>query len=300
MTETQSAANRRGMLALTSGMAAFAVNDALVKLVARAAPVGEVIFLRGLFTLGFLLVALFVLGQVHRIGMAARPLIGLRSVLDGAASALFVAALVHMNIAELSAVVLTSPLLMTAMAVFLYREDVGWRRWAAICVGLIGMLCIVKPAPGEFDVWALAGLGAAAASASRDLITRRLDPAVPALAVSFAGSVGVTLSGLVLGAGETWRPMSASEIGLIAASSLFISIGTYLLVLAFRGVEISVVAPFRYTLLIWAGLAGFLVFGERPDLIAAAGAVLIVGSGLYTLHREAVRRRSLTVPPPAR
>jgi drug/metabolite transporter (DMT)-like permease len=291
MDVSQAGANRRGIICLVTGMAAFAINDALIKLVALHAPVGEAIFLRGLFTLGFLALALIAMRQFGMLRLALRPLVTLRGILDGFASALFVLALVHMNIAELAAVVLTSPLLMTAMAVMFYGELVGWRRWIAIAVGLVGMLFIVKPTAGAFDVWALLGLGAAAASASRDLITRRLDAAIPALAVSFIGSIGVTLSGGVIGLNESWRALSQHEMLLLLGAATFISIGTYLLVLAFRGVEISLVAPFRYTLLIWGGIAGYLAFGERPDIWSVVGAALIVGSGLYTLHREAVRRR---------
>ena len=301
MDVSQAGANRRGIICLVTGMAAFAVNDALVKLVALRAPVGEAIFLRGLFTLGFLALALTAMRQFGMLRLALRPLVTLRGILDGFASALFVLALVHMNIAELAAVVLTSPLLMTAMAVVLFGELVGWRRWIAIAVGLVGTLFIVKPAAGAFDVWALLGLGAAAASASRDLITRRLDAAIPALAVSFIGSIGVTLSGVVIGLNESWRALSANETLLLLCAATFISVGTYLLVLAFRGVEISLVAPFRYTLLIWGGIAGYLAFGERPDIWSVVGAALIVGSGLYTLHREAVRRRAQNPGnPPAR
>lgn len=299
MDVSQTGATRRGILSLTAAMAAFSVNDAIVKLVAKQAPVGEVIFLRGVFTLCFLATALLLLQQWRALTVATRPLITVRALLDGAASALFVIPLVHMNIADLAAIVLTSPLLITVMAVIFYGEVVGWRRWAAISVGLVGTLFIVKPLPGNLDLWALIGLGAAMASASRDLITRRIDPAIPALAVSFVGSIGVTLSGLVVGMNESWRILSGTETLLTVVSAAFISIGTYFLVHAFRGVEISVVAPFRYTLLIWSGLAGFILFGERPDSWSLFGAALIVGSGLYTLHREAVRRRSVQAPPTA-
>ena len=86
---------------------------------------------------------------------------------------------------------------------------------------------------------------------------------------------------------------------LLAGASAFFSIGMYLLVFAFRGVELSVVSPFRYTLLLWGVIAGYLILGEVPDVWSFVGAAIIVGSGIYTLHREAVRRRNLTgdIPP---
>jgi drug/metabolite transporter (DMT)-like permease len=180
------------------------------------------------------------------------------------------------------------------LSVFLFKEVVGWRRWTAIVVGLMGTLFIVKPAPGSFDAWALLGLGCACASATRDLITHRLDSKIPTLAIGLAASVAVMLSGILLGLNEQWRMPTGRELALLSGSGALFSVGMYLLVLAFRSGEISVVSPFRYTLLLWGVIAGFLILGEIPDIWTYCGAALIVGSGIYTLHREAVRRRNLT------
>jgi drug/metabolite transporter (DMT)-like permease len=199
-----------------------------------------------------------------------------------------------MKIANVAAIALTAPLIMTALAVVFYQEDVGWRRWLAVVVGLIGTLFIVKPASSAFDLWAIVPLGAALGGAARDLLTRRIDPRIPSLAISFVGSVAVTLAGLMIGISEHWRAPAPGEWALIAIAGLFLGLGTWLLLLAFRNVEISTVAPFRYTLLIWIGIAGYLAFSEIPDGWSIFGAALIVSSGLYMLHREAIRRRDLT------
>ena len=102
-----------------------------------------------------------------------------------------------------------------------------------------------------------------------------------------------------MGLFEEWRPMALYDVGMLAISAAFVATGHYLIVIAFRGVDVAAIAPFRYTLLIWAGICGYLAFGEVPDRFAIAGSVLIVGSGLYALHREVVRRRTLAaaVPP---
>lgn len=296
---TSLAANRRGMLALTFAMAAYAVNDTFVKLVARDLPVGEVIFLRGVLSVLFLFAAVAVSGALRTIAAALKPLVLLRALFDALATVLFIAALVHMKIADLSAVILTSPLIMTAISAFAFGDAVGWRRWSAIGVGLTGTLFIVKPS-AALDIWAIVGLGAALFAAGRDLTTRRIDPAIPTLAVSVYGAVAVMLSGIAVGATETWS-MPATEQWLgIAIAAFFLGIGTYLVVMAFRGVDIPAVAPFRYTLLIWMGSCGYLAFGEIPDRWSVVGAALIALSGLYALHREVVRKRDLTartVPP---
>jgi drug/metabolite transporter (DMT)-like permease len=292
-------ANRRGMFALAGAMAVFAINDMILKLIAQHYPLGEVLTVRGLIASA--LVALFLVGsgQVFALRMASRPIILARTALDGAAMVLFTTALINMPLAELSAINLVSPLIITAMAVIFFREEVGWRRWAAISIGFIGTLFIVKPTPSAFNAWALLGIACAFAGASRDIITRRLDPRIPTLVISLMAAAGSAVIGAIMGLFEQWRPMALHDVGMLAISAAFVSIGHFLIVVAFRGVDVAAIAPFRYTLLIWAGICGYLAFGELPDRPAIFGSALIVGSGLYALHREVVGRRTTAadVPP---
>jgi drug/metabolite transporter (DMT)-like permease len=292
-------ANRRGMFALAGAMAAFAVNDTLIKITAQRYALGEVITVRGL--IATVMVGAFVVGMGHLGALRfvfGRMVLG-RTVLDGAAMILFTTALIHMPLAELSAINLVSPLIITALAVIFFAEEVGWRRWSAIIVGFAGTLLIVKPTAGNFNAWALLGIVCAFAGASRDVVTRRLDPAIPSLVISFMAAIGSAIFGAMMGLFEQWRPMALYDVGMLAISAAFVAIGHFLIVIAFRGVDVAAIAPFRYTLLIWAGVCGYLAFGEVPDRFAIAGSTLIVGSGLYALHREVVRRRTLAaaVPP---
>jgi len=298
---SQSAANRRGMIALTFGMAAYTVNDSFVKLVARELPFGEVLFLRGSLVLLILGAVLGATGALHHIVPAAKPAVLWRALFDALGTLFFIAALVNMYIADLSAVVMTAPLMLTALAAIMLGEAIGWRRWAAIAVGLAGTLFIVKPGAGAFDAWALAGIASALFSAGRDLTTRRIDPSIPSLAIGLYGTFLVTLLGAGIGMTESWSMPNLLQWTQLGIASAFLGLGTYLVVHAFRGVEIAAVAPFRYTLLIWMGIAGYVAFGEIPDRWALVGATLIALSGLYALHREAVRRRELaaTAIPPA-
>jgi drug/metabolite transporter (DMT)-like permease len=179
-------------------------------------------------------------------------------------------------------------------------DHVGWRRWSAVGIGLAGTLFIVNPGVGAFDAWAIAGLAASLFAAARDLATRRIDPTIPSLIVGLYGAVAVTACGAAIGVTERWTAPNFEQWTSLAIAAAFLGLGTWLVVLAFRRVEIPAVAPFRYTLLIWMGIAGYVGFGEVPDRWALIGAGLIALSGLYTLHREAVRRRELTaqtVPP---
>jgi len=293
---SQARANRRGIVAILAATACFTTNDAAVKLVARTTPVGEVLFVRGLIACLLVGSVLAALGRVANLRLALNQLVLARSGLEALAALFFTSALIHMPLAELSTVVLVSPLIITALSVVLFGEIVGWRRWSAITVGFIGTLFVVKPTPSTFDAWALLGLLCALTSASRDLITRRLRRGIPSIIVSFMSAVSVTLAGALLGLWEAWRILIWSEIGLLALSAVFLAAGNYLVVLAFREGEISAVSPFRYSLLVWAGIAGYLVFGELPDHWAFCGALLIVGSGIYALHRETIRRRESAQP----
>ena len=112
--------------------------------------------------------------------------------------------------------------------------------------------------------------------------------------IAFMGSIAILTVGLLFAPTEQWHGVPAGDIALLAMAAVFVGIATYLMTLAFRGVEISVVAPFRYSYLITSAVAGYLVFSEVPDAWSVVGTMLIVASGLYALHREAVRRRDIT------
>lgn len=285
--------NRRGVIAIVAGTAAFTGNDTIVKVVARDFPLGEVLAVRGVMTTVLVGAVLVFLGHFTRLPLALNRLVLTRSALEALAALSFTTALLHMRLADLSTIVLISPLIITALAVIFFSESVGWRRWTAITVGFIGSLFIIKPTPAAFDAWALLGVLCASATACRDLITRRLDPGIPSIIVSFMSAVAVMLAGFVLGLWEQWRLMPPSYIGLLAAGAVLLALGNFLVVLAFRGVDIAAIAPFRYAILLWASILGYAVFGEIPDRWSAVGSALIVGSGIYALHRERIRGRAI-------
>jgi len=287
------------MLALMGAMAAFAVNDMVMKLTAQRYALGEVITVRGAIATVLVGSIMLAMGKITTLRYVS-PLVLSRTMFDGLAMVLFTTALIHMPLAELSAINLVSPLIITAAAVVFFKEEVGWRRWTAIAVGFLGTLLIIRPTPGAFNAWALLGVATAFAGVARDMITRLLDPRIPSIMISFLAAFGSMLIGPVMGLAEQWRAMALFDVGMLAISAAFVASGHMLVVIAFRGhIDVAAIAPFRYTLLIWAGICGYLAFGELPDRFAIAGSLLIVTSGLYALHREVVRRRSVaaSVPP---
>ena len=288
--------NKRGIVALISGCALFTVNDTLTKLTALVYPTGEVMFFRALVCLVLIGAGVVYAHGFLRIERAVQPMVILRALLDASANITFVLALSHMRIADLLAINLVSPLLLTMLLAFFFREPVGWRRWTAILVGFAGTLLIVKPSPASFNIWALVAFGSATSSALRDLATRRIDPSVPTLAISFVSvvAVAVTTPLMALVFEEDWSLTSQKYLIFIGVAALFLSAGSTFAVSAFRNVDISVVAPFRYSLLLWGALSGYFVFGEVSDVQSAGGSLLIAGSGLYSLHRERVRHRQVS------
>ncbi len=287
-------ANQRGIAAITGCMASYSVNDGLVKEILQSYPAGQVIFVRGLMTIVLIGAAVMAFGHAQALRKAMTGQVASRSFCDGISTACFIAALAHMPMANLAAVLQIAPLLITALSVVFYRESVGWRRWIAIAVGFAGALLIVKPTPSAFDIWALVGVGAALSAALRELQNRRIGADVPTLVIAFWGVVGITLFGGLFSLFAPWRMFAAGDLIQLFVASIFVAVATYLMALGFRGVDLSVVAPFRYSYLITSAIAGYVMFRELPDGWSVAGAALIAASGLYALHREAVRRRQLT------
>lgn len=288
--------NKRGVFALTFACALVTINDTIAKSTALIYPPSEVLFIRGVVSTTCIAIVLICAHRLSWIFNAIKPIVILRATLDAAANTAFILALTHMRLADLVAINLVSPLLVTMLSAFFFREPIGWRRWMAILVGLTGMLFIAKPGANAFDVWAFAALAAATASSLRDITNRRIETQTPTLAISFVSMIAATLSGPILAfaTSEEWNLIAPKYLGFIGIAALVLSVSTPFAVSAFRNVDISIVAPFRYTLLIWGALAGYLVFNEVPDRWSLFGFLLIVGSGIYTLHRERVRHREVS------
>ena len=221
-----------------------------------------------------------------------------RSVFDGLSTVCFITALVHMKLADVAAVLQIAPLIITALSVMLSTgEAVGWRRWTAIGVGFVGALFVVKPTPvgvrrlGAGRRWPRRCPRRCARSP-----TRRIGRGVPVMVIAFMGlGRHHAVRRACSPSSEEWRMFETGDLVQLLASPRCSSASPSIsMVLGFRDVDLSVVAPFRYSYLITSAIGGYLVFGELPDRWSVVGALLIVGSGLYALHREAVRRRKLT------
>jgi drug/metabolite transporter (DMT)-like permease len=290
----------KGGVYMAIAMASFVSNDTLVKLLSPELPVGTLIFWRGVFASLILLAALCINGSLPHLPMAASPKVVLRSLTDGIATILFITALVHMPIANLTSISHAAPLVVTALAAIFLKEHVGWRRTTAILVGFLGVLLITRPSSGGFDRYALMGVGVVAGVALRDILTRRIPSSVPALVVAFANSALVVAAAFVLAQIEGGLEMPRwHQLLHLVAAGVFLSLGYLFMVQTLRFADISASASIRYTGVLWALLSGIVVFGEIPHRLALVGIVLIVASGIYTLHRESKLKRLKAAQTPA-
>lgn len=295
--------NTRGALFMSVAMAAFTFNDACMKAVTATLPVYQAIFLRGfLTTIGLVFIA-WRMGKLRfRLPAADRKWLALRTVGEVAGTLTFLSALRQMPLANLSAILQFLPLAVTLAAAFFLREPVGWRRMLAILAGFAGVLLIVRPGTDGFDRWSVLGLASVACVVLRDLATRQMSSALPSVTIAVAASASVTATGAALLPLSGWHSVDVEGGALLLTASAFLIGGYLLIVMAMRTGEISLVAPFRYTSLLFAILLGWAVFGELPDGLTLAGAGIVIATGVYTFHRERRLGRGVAMPdrPPLR
>ena len=278
----------RGILLMTAGCALLTVNDSIMKSLTAGYPTGETIFIRGLFVA--IPIALLVVraGGLHTLRVTNFRGQLLRAALLAGSMFLFVTSLRFLPLADAVALTFAGPLILTAVAPWALGERVGWRRRCAVAVGFAGVLIMLAPG-GEGLRWAaFLPLGTAFFEAARDIVTRRLVATESSLSLTACSLGFVTLCALAT-AGHGWRPMSVPDIGLLAIAGCCVSVAFVLMTEAFRLAEASLVAPFRYSSVLWAMLIGTIAFGDWPSPAMLAGACLVVGSGLYILHREGRR-----------
>ncbi len=262
--------------------------DAVAKHLVSSYPVIQVVWGRFLF---HLILAAMILGP--RFGYFVRsanlPLQIVRSILLLATTVLFFFGVRLLPLAEASAIMFTSPILLSILAIPFLGEKVGPYRWAAIFVAFLGALVVVRPGTGVMGVGALFLLGCSFCNAFYQLITRKLrgtdEARTTLLYTALAGTVGASLAVPLV-----WTPIAAGDWPLFAALGVFGCLGHFTLIKAFQSAPATVVAPFSYASIIWAILYGFLFFGNLPDFWTLVGASIIAAGGLYILHREQIRK----------
>lgn len=278
--------NTKGALLMMCSMAAFTFNDTMVKSLGPDVPLFQMLFLRGVVASALIYLLAKSLGKLRwQLSRHDWGLVALRTLSEIGAAYFFITALYHMPIANMTAVLQILPLTVTLGGALFFGEAVGWRRASAIAAGFCGMLLIVRPGPDGFDQYALYALVAVGFVTLRDLATRKMSSDVPSLTVTLVASLGVMLFAGVASLGSEWVVMDLRQWMLLTGAAVFILGGYLFSVLVMRVGEISFIAPFRYSSLLWALMLGYVVFGDWPDPITLTGAAIVVAAGVFTLIR---------------
>lgn len=279
--------NLRGILFMTLAMFAFALEDVFIKAAARDLPAGQIIIVIGLG--GGSLLALHARARGIRLitPVLLSPPVMIRNLAEILGTLGFVTAITLIPLSTASAILQATPLVITMGAALIFGEAVGWRRWCAIAVGLLGVLVILRPGLDGFDANALFAVLGVLGLGARDLAVRAVPRDVPNPQLAVYGFATLLPSGLILLAfsGPPVWPSPGNWALLLGAT--IVGVAAYLAITAASRLgDVSVVTPFRYTRLVFALALGIALFAERPDALTYLGAGLIVASGIYTFLRE--------------
>ena len=283
---------RRAILFMLAGVSLFPFLNAAAKYLTQTYPLTEVIWARFFGHLLFVLLIFAPRLGLLRLFQTRRPALQLsRSVLMATSTFLFIVALQSLPLATASAIGFTAPLIVTALSVPLLGESVGWRRWSAVGVGFVGALIIIRPGPGFAEWSSLLILGSASCYALYQIFTRKIGTIDRAeTTIAYAAVVGtIALSCVVPFAWKT--PQTLWHALLFLCLGAFGGLGHFFVIKAFQLYRAAVLAPLSYAELIGASALGYLIFGSFPDALTWLGAGVVIASGVYTFHREAVRRR---------
>ncbi|CAH2604431.1 DMT family transporter [Rhodovastum atsumiense] len=279
----------RGVALIIGASLMFSLSDASAKFLSRSLPVVEIAWIRYVC-----FVAMAVILVARSDGRLQRPRSSVLQVLRGlglvGSAIFFILGASRMPLADAAAVSFVSPMLITLLSIPILGEQVGIRRWAAVAVGLFGVLVVVRPGTTAFDPAALIVLASSACWATGSVLTRRMSQGERATTtLLWSALTGLVVLTALLPTGV--KLPTLTELGIALFLGTVAAIGQYLMLLAYRHAAASLLAPFSYLQLIWSTALGWLVFAAFPDGWTLLGAVIIIGSGLYTVHRERVRMR---------
>lgn len=286
--------NMRGAAFMVFSMFCFAVEDALIKLLADAIPVGQIL---SIICLGGLIA--FLAWSVFKGDRLWQPAyldtkVLLRSLCDVSGSIMFVTSLTLIPLITASAVIQATPLVVAMGAAIFLGQSVGWRRWLAILVGFVGVMIIIRPGMEGFTPATLLAVGGMLGLAARDLFTRGLTVQLSGAQLATHTFALIVPAGILLTflRGQTPVMPDARE-SLILLGAIIVGMVAYLaIVAATRGGNAGIISSFRYSRMIFALIIGYFVFSEVPDAATLIGAAIIIASGIYTLWRETQLRRA--------
>ena len=271
----------------------FSLMDANVKWLGATYPTAQIMFFRTALAMVPVLVIIYLRGGIAILRTGQVKLHLLRSLMGSGAMALAFYAFALMPLAEAVSILHSAPLFMTALSVVLLREQVGIRRWSAVIIGFCGMLLVVRPGAGMLESGSLFMLGAAFLIGCTTIVIRILgrydDPVCITFYFTLTG-VLVSLAGLGL---QDWVAPPAVDLALLVLVGFLGGMAQYLMTLSYQNLAIGIVSPLKYLTIVFSGIIAWFVWREVPDLQSFCGIVIIIATGLYTLHRELLHKATL-------
>lgn len=274
----------KGVCIMILGAGVLSMNDAVSKHLVETFPIGQILCLRQTVALAVVLIYVWRTDAWRDLRINDRTGQALRAILHVGGAALIVWALSALPIATVTAIVFSSPVVVLVFSMRMLGERVSWARWIAVIIGFAGVLAIIRPGGVGFEWALLIPVAAAVASGLRDLMTRRLARSDTSISVLFWASalmVAVTLFTIPLG----WQPLTLSASIWLIVNGLLNAGAHFLMIEALRLGAAGLLSPFRYTAILWATVAGFLVWQEVPDVMTMIGAAMLVVSGVLIVRR---------------
>ena len=291
MTSTAPQATAKGILLMLMSLFMLTCSDATTKWLGADYPAGQIICFRAVFSLVPIIIMIAFRGGIASLAIVDRRGQAWRAFYFAVGTSLIAISMIMLPIADAAAILYAGPLIITALAVPMLKERVGWRRWTAIAVGFGGIVIMLRPTPSAIQWLGLLPLAAAFCSSMRDIYARRLATSESANSMMFwSAAATVILGGISLP--FAWTSPLPIDWGLLAVSGVLIGVAHYLMIEAYRISEAATVAPFKYSGILWAVLFGYFVWGDIPDAFILSGGALVIASGLYILHRETQRKIS--------
>ena len=275
---------------MAAAMSFLAANDAIMKLVGATMPVGQMMVVRGVGLVLFLVAACKIAKQdvspqslVHKWSIS-------RGVAEVGATYLFIHSITLLPIAVATTIVFCFPIFLTALSGPLFGERVGIWRWIAVFIGFLGVVVVTAPGTAAWQSTYLLPLGAAMFVTMRDVSTRYVASHISSGSVTLTTAIMVMIAGLA-SIPFGWVPLTAHAASWLTFCAILIGISFFTYVLAVRTGELSLVAPVQYVVILWAVFFGWAVWGETPGMREFAGGAMIVFSGLLILYRERVQHK---------
>lgn len=284
------AENLRGIAAMTASSLFFALNDACLKLVSKAMPAAELLAIRNSFAATLLVLYGLLTRELLPWRARLEPALFWRTFGEIGITIFYLFALFRIPIGLAASILQFGPLALTAGAAIFLKEKVGWRRWTATAIGLVGVLLMVGPGADEFGVAAWMAFVALMFMTLRELVTRGIARDVPATQIALVSVTAVTLIAVGLIPFDGYIRPEVWHLGYLAMSASCVVMAFLLVIYAMRTGEVGVVAPFRYSYAVGSLALGYLIWNEAPKPVALAGLVVVVAAGLYVLKREQARR----------